>query len=795
MTKTKKGLISLLMALALVSGLLPALAPAARADGVTTVNVSTFAELSLAMARAYDTDAVINLTADIIKTGGGFIGNNSSNPHNLTLDLCGHTFARQTDVQSDIMLLTFKPDGGNIVVTDSSDGKTGMLYFKNTNSSTNTSMVINVSGRNSPGGTVLLDVPGCYNASTAPTNNHCIEGDQAAVRVQGGCYYARDNAAYLSYGYTTNCFTVDGGSFYSALKAPFYAGNNTKQGNVWVTRGCFCHADNGQTPSDRALFYVGSDDPLKTFFESPKTVTVNGVTRDISSDTRVVYGVKLDGTGEFLVNGATPETLNLPSSMPTVQVQSPVISQQPQSASAAVGGTLTFSVTASNAAAYSWSVCDAEYGQPYGWTTVKAHAAVSGETTAAMTLKPTDTWLNGLAVYCDIKGTDGKWYSSSVADITVTASAVPKPTITTQPVGKTGVKAGTPVTLSAAASGTGTLSYQWYQTTVNDISAIKAVTSALSSAYTVPQTPGTVYYCVGVTNTVGGKTSEMVYSDLVAVTYESAPVITVQPTDQTGEVGGNVTFSVTATGDDLQYEWFVVMDGSPHSYGKDSSSTFTMTKLQSSYSGMQGYVVVSNAYGSVTSDTVTLTVKAAGAYKFPFTDVPEGMWYYGSVKNAHQLGLVNGKTDTTYEPEANMTYAEAVKLAACMYQKYHDGEVTLTNGTEKWYSTYVEYAKAHGIPADFPDYNAQITRREYVKVFYHALPASEYGKLNIRNSIPDVPSTDSAWTEIHTFYEAGILTGIDSAGSFAPDKTIRRNEVAAILSRMMDDGARVSENQ
>ena len=53
----------------------------------------------------------------------------------------------------------------------------------------------------------------------------------------------------------------------------------------------------------------------------------------------------------------------------------------------------------------------------------------------------------------------------------------------------------------------------------------------------------------------------------------------------------------------------------------------------------------------------------------PFTDVPDSQWYCKDVVNAYEMGLINGKTATTFKPDDNLTYAEAVKLAACMNQR------------------------------------------------------------------------------------------------------------------------------
>ena len=49
-----------------------------------------------------------------------------------------------------------------------------------------------------------------------------------------------------------------------------------------------------------------------------------------------------------------------------------------------------------------------------------------------------------------------------------------------------------------------------------------------------------------------------------------------------------------------------------------------------------------------------------------FPDVPTGEWYYNDVQKAANTGLINGYPDGTFGPNRNMTYAEAVKLAAVM---------------------------------------------------------------------------------------------------------------------------------
>ena len=178
----------------------------------------------------------------------------------------------------------------------------------------------------------------------------------------------------------------------------------------------------------------------------------------------------------------------------------------------------------------------------------------------------------------------------------------------------------------------------------------------------------------------------------------------------------------------------------------------------------------------------------------PFADITPSDWFYNDVKTAYTNGLINGKGDI-YAPNDNMTYAEAVKLAACMHQLYHNKKVTLTNGSPNWYDSYSEYALNNKIISnsisDIAD--TYITRKEFVRIFHAAFPAQEYTLINTveDNAIPDVKYTanDTYSPLIYDFYRAGILTGSDG-GYFKPESNILRSEVAAILTRMFDKSAR-----
>lgn len=198
---------------------------------------------------------------------------------------------------------------------------------------------------------------------------------------------------------------------------------------------------------------------------------------------------------------------------------------------------------------------------------------------------------------------------------------------------------------------------------------------------------------------------------------------------------------------------------------------------------------------------VPLFAVNSSSSELAFTDVPTSAWYYNDVKNAVGMGLINGKTPTTYCPDNNLTYAEAFKLAACMNQLALNGAVTLKNGEDMWYSTYIEYCTKNGILsfADMMllgeefDPNVKISRSGYMSIFANALPDEMLPAINYvpDEAIPDVNMSANYSAGVYKLYRAGILQGSDEQHNCKPYDSIKRSEVAAILTRMMDKTKRV----
>ena len=188
-------------------------------------------------------------------------------------------------------------------------------------------------------------------------------------------------------------------------------------------------------------------------------------------------------------------------------------------------------------------------------------------------------------------------------------------------------------------------------------------------------------------------------------------------------------------------------------------------------------------------------IPLARAAGLPFKDVPQSQWYYNDVVQAYESGLVDGISATTFGPDQSMTYAQAVKLAACMHQTRAEGAVSLTVGEDPWYSTYVDYCKANNIISKDYRWNGKATRAGYAEIFAAAMPDLAQKNTVVDNAVPDVKTSHPQAAAIYKLYRAGVVVGSTKDGvehCFNPDSPIKRAEVAAILTRMMNESARLS---
>ena len=195
--------------------------------------------------------------------------------------------------------------------------------------------------------------------------------------------------------------------------------------------------------------------------------------------------------------------------------------------------------------------------------------------------------------------------------VTLTSVAPPAPSQTQPPAiivppVNTATTVGYPATFMVAASGSGTLSYQW-----SDNSG--PISAATNPTYTTPPTTAADNgdtFTVTVTSSFGTVTSNPV---TLTVDASANVAITTQPASQTAVVGQSATLTVVATGSPvLTYQWYQVGAGAIPGATQPSYTTpvFTATGTQSLYA------VVTNPLGQMQSSTAVITVNAPTPVSF-----------------------------------------------------------------------------------------------------------------------------------------------------------------------------------
>ena len=59
-------------------------------------------------------------------------------------------------------------------------------------------------------------------------------------------------------------------------------------------------------------------------------------------------------------------------------------------------------------------------------------------------------------------------------------------------------------------------------------------------------------------------------------------------------------------------------------------------------------------------------------YEDQFADVADTAWYSQHVKDAYEYGFVSGNSETTYNPDSEITVAEAIVIACQLHSIYYD---------------------------------------------------------------------------------------------------------------------------
>lgn len=213
-----------------------------------------------------------------------------------------------------------------------------------------------------------------------------------------------------------------------------------------------------------------------------------------------------------------------------------------------------------------------------------------------------------------------------------------------------------------------------------------------------------------------------------------------------------------------------------------SSGTYTLLEKKAP----EGYVLSNETYTlTVSGSRVTMNGKAYSPVTFVNRKAAE-------LNRTDHFAFLVGYTDGTFGPERNMTRAEVTTMFARLLTEQIEADKTYSNTFSDvpkgyWAANYIGYMQQFGIITGYSDGSfrpdAPVTRAEFAAI------ASRFEKLTEGSkSFADVPDTYWAARYINFAATRGWVTGY-SDGTFKPENTITRAEVAAVTCRLLERSA------
>lgn len=175
-----------------------------------------------------------------------------------------------------------------------------------------------------------------------------------------------------------------------------------------------------------------------------------------------------------------------------------------------------------------------------------------------------------------------------------------------------------------------------------------------------------------------------------------------------------------------------------------------------------------------------------------FSDVPSTHWASAVIKDLVAKQIISGATDTTFNPEGNVTRAEFTKLLVQALKLSATGDNSFTDvDSNDWFANYVSIALKAGIVSGKSETifapNAQITREEMVTMMMraYAILKSEPQTGHAAVEFTDA-SEVSTWATEYVQAAAKLLFIQGRAeGKFVPKGMSTRAEAAQVIYNML----------
>ena len=526
----------------------------------------------------------------------------------------------------------------------------------------------------------------------------------------------------------------------------------------------------------RVCFYLIPEKGYTFNSVDSMTATVNGKTVELSS----VYGEPEQRA--MTVNFTCEKPTKTISTVAITGIDAPVIGAKP--------GTTAVASTGMTVGRVTWSPADSVFKEGVAYT-------------VTVTVLEEDGYTFESAVTATVNGQTAKYSRTrQAAKLFVSTVSYTFPELEPGRINLTynsssvSTAVGKTVALSAFADIdfelTDDLKIQWYKVASNYYGTGTAISGANDMTYTFKaDKEETAYYYCEVSGRIMGEeyssASDSAPMVRVTVAKAGAPVITTQPKSVSVKEGTDVTFTVTAEGEGLSYQWYCEKNGGAAKVGTNGPTYTIKAANVPDDNGTVYYCVIHNKAGEVTSEKATLTVSKLGAMT-TFSDVPEGAYYTDAVAWAVEKSVTSGTSGTTFSPNADCTRAQIVtflwRAAGSPAPKSKESAFTDV-AAGSYYETAVQWAVENGITSGTSattfSPNATCTRAQTVTFLWRSQKSPADGAAN---SFTDVAEGTYYTDAVKWAVKNGITSGT-SATTFSPNADCSRAQIVTFLYRCL----------
>lgn len=260
-----------------------------------------------------------------------------------------------------------------------------------------------------------------------------------------------------------------------------------------------------------------------------------------------------------------------------------------------------------------------------------------------------------------------------------------------------------------------------------------------------------------------------------------AATITVNTTDTQGKPLTGASFVLTDSRGREAYTATSNANGIVR-FSDVSNGTYTLLEK----SAPKGYVASDETYTLTVSDSrITMNGKDYAPVTFVNRKAAE-------LNRTDHLAFLSGYANGTFEPDRNMTRAEVTTMFARLLTEKMAADQTYSNtfsdvAKSHWAANYIGYMQQFGIITGYADGSfrpdASVTRAEFAAIASRFEALTEGTK-----SFSDVPSSHWAAKYINFAATRGWVNGY-ADGTFRPNNSITRAEVAAVTCRLLERNA------